>query len=117
MLGRCPWIFAAERASDKKPRKQSLFMTDCGSCGLLWVRFGIARGGGQLWDSNQLLTRMHAKQKFESFSARPVRIAPVSNMWGPLVSGPQYLGSTPDRKLASLVDALRTFLVTPRLEV
>jgi hypothetical protein len=41
-----------------------------------------------------------AKQEFESFFGRPVCIAAVSNMWGPLVSGPQYLGSTADRKLA-----------------
>jgi hypothetical protein len=41
-----------------------------------------------------------AKQECESFLGRPVRIVAVSNLRGLLESGPQYLGSTRDRKLA-----------------
>ncbi len=41
-----------------------------------------------------------AKHEFESFLGRLARIAPVSNMWGPLVPAPQHLGATPNCQLA-----------------
>ena len=56
-----------------------------------------------------------AEQEFESFLGRPARIATVSNMWGPLVSAPQYLGATPDAKLApGRRFELRTLRLTDR---
>ncbi len=52
-------------------------------------------------DSNHLpYEDARAKQEFKSVLGRPASIGAVSNMWGPLVSGPQYLWSTPDCKLA-----------------
>jgi len=59
-----------------------------------------AQVGEPRWTRTTFPIRTRAKQEFESFLGRPARIAAVSNMRGPVVPTPQYLGATPDGKLA-----------------